>query len=492
MPAPPHSIYVLGIAGTGVGALAGLLKAAGHRVHGVDAHAYPPMRDKLREWGIPVHLGYDPAHLTPPPDLVIVGNVVRRDNPEAAAVRAQHLPAMSMPQAIAEFAIGERHSVVISGTHGKTTTTALTAHVLQRAGRDPGFLVGGALVGQRESFALGTGPFVIEGDEYDTAYFDKGAKFLHYRAKTLVITSLEFDHADIYESVEAIEAAFGQLIAQMPQGGHVIVWRGAERALHLLAARGQHLQVTVYDALAPGQSAAPHPLLPNAAMLWATQTTCHAQGLTLTAHGHVAGVAHPIDWPLSVALWGDFGAQNTMAAVAVSLAQGLSREEIAQGLQSFRGVSRRLEERVTVAGRTIVDDFAHHPTAVAATLAAARQRFAGRRLWAIFEPRSATSRRNIFFREYLAAFGQADVVLIAHHERLGEVPLPERFDPQALAAALGEKGIRAAAPANNDAIVAYVQRHAEAGDVILVLSNGDFDGLLERLSSLIFSPTGAR
>ena len=513
------SIYVLGIAGTGTGALAGLLQSAGHAVRGVDSVAYPPMREKLAEWGIEVLLGYDAAHLVPPPDLVIVGNVIRRANVEATYVREHALPAMSMPQAIAEFAIGQRHSVVVAGTHGKTTTTALIAHLFVQAGRDPGFLVGGALVGQRDSFRLGSGPFVIEGDEYDTAYFDKGAKFLHYRARTLVVTSLEYDHADIYDSVEAIEAAFAKLFAGMPEGGHVVVWRGAHRALRLLRERGGHLDVTVYDAAVVGEAIAlPASAPTNASLLAASGVVVGPAGTTLharftpapaqagarqrSATERVVGArgaagertsepgeaARPrgavSDVAAAVALWGEFGAQNALAAIAVARAHGIGDADIVRALSNFAGVHRRLEERGEQAGRLIVDDFAHHPTAVDATLRAARQRYPARRLWAVFEPRSATSRRNLFFAEYQRAFALADVAVIANHARLAEVDAAQRFDPQALARALAAAGTQAHACDDTDAIVRCVHAGSRAGDVIVLLSNGDFDGLLPRLLAL--------
>lgn len=227
-------IYMIGICGTGVGALAGLLKQQGHEVVGSDEHVYPPMSDKLRDWGIPILAGYTPEHLDRRPDLVVVGNVVRAQNPEAVFVRAHDIPQMSMPQAVAEFGIGTRHSIVIAGTHGKTTVTALVAHLLLTAGRDPSFLVGGALVGYPESFRSAAGPFfVVEGDEYDTAYFDKGPKFVHYRARTAVITTLEYDHADIFANIEAVERAFASLIQTVPENGHLVVWHGVIGRAHV-------------------------------------------------------------------------------------------------------------------------------------------------------------------------------------------------------------------------------------------------------------------
>lgn len=460
-------IYLIGICGTGVGALAGLLKQQGHQVRGSDEHVYPPMSTKLRDWGIPILNGFDAAHLQPKPDLVIVGNVIRATNPEAVAAREQQLPTLSMPQAVAEFGIGKRHSIVIAGTHGKTTTSALTAHVLMHAGRDPGYLVGGALVQYPESFRSGVGDFfVVEGDEYDTAYFDKGPKFLHYRARTAVITSLEFDHADIFANIEAVENAFAGLVKAVPEHGHLVVWHGAERARKLIAAHAKPgVRVTVY-------SATPQP----DATLWLASFTSGPEGLTFepVRRGTSLGT-------MRVPLWGEFSANNVLAVLGALEDAQLSPEALRAGFASFLGVRRRMEVRGVRGGITVVDDFAHHPTAVQVTLAAARTRWPNQRLWAVFEPRSATSRRNLFQKEYADAFVGADCVVIGTHARLSEIPEAERFNPPALAAALQARGVHAAAPPTVEAIATHIVQAARPGDVIMVLSNGDFGGLHEQL-----------
>jgi UDP-N-acetylmuramate: L-alanyl-gamma-D-glutamyl-meso-diaminopimelate ligase len=455
-------IYLVGICGTGVGALAGLLKRQGHRVRGSDEKAYPPMSDKLREWGIPVHEGYDAAHLSPRPDLVIIGNVIRKTNPEATYARDNGLAVMSMPQAVAEFGIGSKHSIVVAGTHGKTTTTALAAHVLIERGRDPGFLVGGALVGYSDSFRAGSGgEFVVEGDEYDTAYFDKGPKFLHYRPRTAIITSIEFDHADIYKDADHVESAFARLVDIVPEDGHLVAWHGAERARKLAEARARARRVTLYAReRAPGVD------------LWLDECRMGPAGLTLkpVLRGESLG-------EMVVPLWGEINALNALAVVAALHGVGLSPRDIAAGLATFRGVKRRLEVRGEPRGVTVVDDFAHHPTAVRETLAAARTRWPGRRMWAIFEPRSATSRRNVFTEEYVEAFSRADRVVIGSHARLHEIAESERFDPAALAERVADRGVPASALAEVDAIATLVAREAEQGDVVMVMSNGDFGGL---------------
>lgn len=462
----------MGICGTGTGALAGLLKQLGHKVCGSDAHVYPPMSHKLRDWGIVCHQGYDPAHLTPTPDLVICGNVIRADNPEAQYVRDKGIKTLSMPQAVAEFGIGNKHSIVVAGTHGKTTTSALLAHVLMHAGRDPSYLVGGALIGYTDSFRAGTGNvFVVEGDEYDTAYFDKGPKFLHYRAKTAIITSLEFDHADIFADVAAVEDAFAKFVQTVPQDGRVIVWHGASRARRVIAQHAKTESVTVYATSRPPE---------DDAQLYLESFSSGPAGITFTPvlRGKHLG-------PMTVPLWGDFSACNALAVIAALEDCGLSTDAMRAGLASFAGVRRRMEIRGIAGGVTVVDDFAHHPTAVRVTLAAARTRWPKKRIWAIFEPRSATSRRNVFQNEYADAFAHADEVIIAGHARLEEIEADKRFDPAALADAITRaKGHGHYIP-EPAAIAQFVAGKARDGDVVMVLSNGDFGGLHKQLIEVL-------
>ncbi len=465
-----EDIYLMGIAGTGMGALAGLLKSLGHSVRGSDEHVYPPMSDKLREWQIPVLEGFDAGHLEPRPDRVIVGNVIRRVNPEAARAREESIPTLSMPQAVAEYGIRDRHSIVIAGTHGKTTITALVAHLLMSAGRDPGFLVGGALLNYPESFRGGEGDyFVVEGDEYDTAYFDKGPKFVHYRPRTAIITSLEFDHADIYDSVEQIETSFRKLTEAVPADGHLVVWGGAERAMRIAQASGRPL--SVYDAR-PGA----------VAQLTLARQETGPEGLRFEPllEGESLG-------EMRVALWGSYSANNVLAAIGAARAAGLTAEELRDGFASFRGVKRRMEVRGEPRGITVVDDFAHHPTAIRETLAGARLRWPGARMWAIFEPRSATTRRNVFQNALVDAFLPADRIVIGSHARLNEIPEAERFSPERLAEELEASGRWARAIAEVDAIVTTVAEEARPGDVVMVCSNGAFGGLHEKLLSALGS-----
>lgn len=460
------SIHILGICGTGVGALAGLLKQMGHQVRGSDENVYPPMSDKLREWGIPILHGYKPEHLEPKPDLVIVGNVIRATNPEAVRMRELALPHMSMPQAVAEFGIADKHSIVIAGTHGKTTVTALVAHILMQAGADPSFLVGGAMLGYPDSYRFGRGRFfVIEGDEYDTAYFDKGSKFLYYRPQTAVITSLEYDHADIFSDIGAVENAFAGLVRLVPKHGHIVTWLGAERARRIIKKENVGARVSIY-------SAAPH----SDAQLYLESYTSGPEGLHFTPviDGKRLG-------PMQVALWGDFSAANVLAALGALRVAELSVEQLQKGFATFRGVKRRLEVIGEPRGVTVVDDFGHHPTAVDVTLAAARTRWPGRRIWALFEPRSATSRRNVFQKEYVQALGKADAVIVGSHERLTEIEQAQRFDPEKLVNELGGVKKQAFFVPEVPKIVQHLQTHAGPGDVIIVFSNGAFGGLHKRL-----------
>ena len=466
---------MIGVCGTAMGALAGQLVALGHSVRGSDAMFYPPMSDKLKEWGVTTLHGFDGSHLEPDLDLVIVGNVVRRDNPEAAEMRDRELPYMSMAEAIAEFMIGDKHSIVIAGTHGKTTTTALGTHVLKTLDQDPSYLVGGALVGYRDSFRTSDGSvFIIEGDEYDTAYFDKGPKFRHYRAQTAVITSLEFDHADIFDSVEDVEAAFALLIESVSADGHIVVSKAASRAFRLLTELGFAGRVTSYSA---SESDADY---------WASDINVGPEGTAFKLH-------HGTDAPedVRVALWGKHSVENALALFASFEAQGFRRASIADAMTTFPGVKKRLELIGEAQGVAVVEDFGHHPTAVKLTLEACRGRFPSKRLWAVFEPRSATSRRNIFEDEYEHALSLADAVALCSHPRLHEVEESARFDPIGLLARLSTKGLPTVYGETVSELKAGLLDSARPEDIIILFSNGDFEGLSHQLLSDLTEREGA-
>ena len=464
-------IHLLGVAGTGMGAFAGLLRAAGYEVTGSDQAVYPPMSEMLAAWGIPILTPYAPANLdVATPDLVVIGNVIRRVNPEATEVQARRLPQTSFPAALGSFFLRDRHSIVVAGTHGKTTVSALLAHVLHVADLEPSFLVGGVARNAGANFRLGKGPhFVVEGDEYDTAYFDKGPKFLHYRPRTAILTSVEFDHADAYRDLAHYESAFARFVGLIPRDGCLAVCASYRNALAL--ARGCPGRVVTYGGgVAADYTARGLTLGPDGACF------------EVVERGRSLGVA-------SLPIGGAHNVENALGVVAAGRALDLGFDEIEQGLATFAGVRRRQEVRGTAAGVAVVDDFAHHPTAVRETIAAIRTRFPGRRLWAVFEPRSNTSRRRLHQADYARALAGADRVSLKVPEPHDKVPETERLDVPALVDALRASGVPASAELEVEGLVREVVADARAGDVLLVMSNGAFGGFLERtLAALAPSP----
>lgn len=454
-----------------MGALAQMLCDAGHEVRGSDGPLYPPMSTQLAAAGIPVATGFCGANLDWGPDVVVVGNACRRDNVEVvaaqnrlisggdhgergafvsgvAAVAAQTrcLRLTSFPALLGELFLEGRHSIVVAGTHGKTTTASLIAWLLYAAGRDPSFLIGGVPINFGAGGRLGGGrDFVVEGDEYDTAFFDKGPKFLHYRPRTLVVTSIEYDHADIYPNVEAIEARFRELVALVPADGRIVVCAEEPRVMAVV----QEARATVVPYRASD----------------ATDVAVGVGGTSFAWRGK----------RIQVPLWGRhnlldaLAALNTVPDVDPALLAG------------FRGVTRRQEIIGVVGGVTVLDDFAHHPTAVRETLACLRLRFPGHRLIAVFEPRTQTSRRAVFQAAYRDAFRGADAVVVAAAFGVDALPADERFDSARLAADLVACAIDARAFADSDAIADHLAATSRAGDVIAILSNGAFGGLHAKL-----------
>jgi UDP-N-acetylmuramate: L-alanyl-gamma-D-glutamyl-meso-diaminopimelate ligase len=462
-------VHFIAIAGTGMGSLAGLLRSRGHRVTGSDAGVYPPMSTALEKWGIPFYEGFDPDHvLSPRPDRVVIGNVVRADNPEARAAIDAGIPYLSFPDALYEYAIRGRHPVVVAGTHGKTTTTSLVATLLLETGRDPSALVGGLAANLDGSFRDGAGEhFVVEGDEYDTAFFDKTPKFLHYGARTLVLTSIEFDHADIYRDLEHVKSAFRELVDRMPEEGCIVAnLDDPEVACVVSRAPCRVVGYGLEDHGLDDWRVAEGPAGPDGAPL------------TLSRGG---GAPTPVRF----ALFGRHNAANAAAAVACVVELGVPADDAVRALAAYRGVKRRQEVRGEPGGVTVLDDFAHHPTAVRETVAAVRARHPGRRLVAIFEPRTNTSRRAVFQEAYAGAFDGADRVVISIvpdepiYSNTGEVTA--RLSAPRLAATLRERGLDATALPGSDAILEDVVRDARSGDVLLVMSNGGFGQLVPRL-----------
>ncbi len=464
-PTSVRRIHLVGVAGTGMGSFAGMLKAAGYEVTGSDENVYPPMSDMLKRWGIPALTPYSPANLdTARPDLVIIGNVIRRVNPEATAVRERGLRHMSFPAALGSFFLEGRHSVVVAGTHGKTTTSSLMAHVLVSAGLDPSFLVGGVTQNYSGNYRLGKGPhFVVEGDEYDTAYFDKGPKFLHYRPKSVILTSIELDHADIYRDLAHYESSFEKLIALVPADGTLAVAASYPNALAL--ARACRGRVVTYC----GQAAESVDYQPRDVRFGADGAR-----FIVVERGQALFEAHlPIP--------GAHNVENALGVIAIGRSLGLSPAQLAQGLMSFSGVKRRQEERGEPGGVLVIDDFAHHPTAVRETIAAVKGRYGTRPVWAIFEPRSNTSRRNLHQAEYAESFGGAARATVKVPDPHDKIPQGEGLDAAKLAADLNAHGIPSRAQPSVDAIVQEVVEGARPGDVLLVMSNGAFGGLIDKL-----------
>jgi UDP-N-acetylmuramate: L-alanyl-gamma-D-glutamyl-meso-diaminopimelate ligase len=473
----PRRIHFVAIAGTGMGSLAGLLKARGLTVTGSDDHLYPPMSTALADWEIPVHTSFRPEHvLEAEPDLVVIGNAVRADNPEARAAIDEGLAVRSFSDALYELAIAGRHPVVVSGTHGKTTTTSLVSYLLLATGRDPSLLVGGYAHDFGGSFREGAGPhFVVEGDEYDTAFFDKTPKFLHYHPRTLIITSVEFDHADIYRDLDHVKEAFRTLVAGMPQNGTLVAALGHE-----------HVRDVVSNA--PCRVVGYGVETEDVALDWlATDLDPGPEGTRFTLRGP-DGSARSAFAPL----YGAFNVENALAALATAAALGIDPEETLPALRGFSGVKRRLEVRGEARGVTVLDDFAHHPTAVEASIGAAKARYPGRRIVAIFEPRTNTSRRALFQQRYAEAFDAADVVMVRVvpdapiYSATGDVT--ERFSAERLASDLRARGLDATAHADVEAIVADVARRSRPGDVALVMSNGDFEGIWQKLLDALGPP----
>jgi UDP-N-acetylmuramate: L-alanyl-gamma-D-glutamyl-meso-diaminopimelate ligase len=455
--------HLVPIGGTAMVPLAALLAEAGHTVTGSDGDLYPPMSTLLENLRVPVAKGFAPDHVPEGCDAVIVGNAALRDNAEAAEAARRQLPVLSLPQAVRRHLLPGKTSVVITGTHGKTTTSALTAFLLFDAGRDPGFLVGGEMKNFGRGYRRGRGrEFVLEGDEYNAAFFDRGPKFLHYEPKHLLVGNIEYDHADLYPDLPSVIEAFRQVVRLVPEDGEVVV--NADDPLALEAAGEAKAPVVRYSTASPAADYAARDV----------SSGPERTEFTLVEGGLPAG-------RLAYRLWGPHNVANVLAAAALCRGLGLSTSEIATGLARFTGVRRRLEVKGEARGITVVDDFAHHPTAVAATLSAARTRWPGRPIWAVFEPRSNTAGRKMFEEDYARAFEGADATVIAPVFHVKRLPPEARIDREALVRRLEAPGRKAFAPATLDAIPELLHREVRAGDVVILMSSGSFGGLPETL-----------
>jgi UDP-N-acetylmuramate: L-alanyl-gamma-D-glutamyl-meso-diaminopimelate ligase len=462
----PKHIHLAGICGTAMASLAGMLQERGFRVTGSDAAAYPPMSTFLESLGIAVAQPFAEANLNPRPDLVVVGNALSRGNLELEFVLDQRIPFCSLPQLLHdEFLVG-KEVLVVAGTHGKTTTTAMLTWIFESAGLRPSFLIGGIAENFGRSFGIGKGQhFIIEGDEYDTAFFDKGPKFLHYFPDSVILTSVEFDHADIYKDLDAIEIAFKRLVNLVPRRGRII---GFDAAGTGDASIDRCLEKAFCPVERYGASARANWKITN---------------LRLDEHQTAWSVARDDKaWAeFEFALGGEYNVWNATAAAALAAHYGIPKDAIAQALKTFRSVKRRLEVKAEINGITIIDDFAHHPTAIEQTIRALRSRYPHSRLWVILEPRSNTLRRNVLQEVLAQSLAQADQVVVAAIFKSEAIPENERLDLNRVVAQIQQHGKQARILADADAIIDAIAPELRPRDVVAILSNGGFGGIYEKL-----------
>ena len=459
-------IHLIGICGTAMASLAGMLKQRGHQVTGSDTAAYPPMSDFLASLHIPLLQPFSEKNLEPRPDLVIVGNAISRGNVELEHVLDQRIPFESMARIVYDEFLSDRERLVVAGTHGKTTTSSLLAWLFTEGLRTPSFLIGGIPENFGSSFALAEGrEFIIEGDEYDTAFFDKGPKFLHYFPDAAILTSVEFDHADIYKNLDEVKTAFKRLVNLIPRGGLLLAWDGHPNVDECVS--GALCRVERYGLGEQSEWRISNIDYSNAGTRWKVWR----KGSLWAA--------------LESQLSGEYNLLNATAAAAMAAHYDIPVDTLEHGLRSFRNVKRRLEVKAELNGITIIDDFAHHPTAIAGTLKALRTRYPGRRLWAILEPRSNTLRRKVFESELAESLSQADEVVLADVFKSDMIPEAERLDRQAVIAKLSHAGKTARLLASADSIVNAITPELREGDVVALLSNGGFGGIYEKLPAAL-------
>jgi UDP-N-acetylmuramate: L-alanyl-gamma-D-glutamyl-meso-diaminopimelate ligase len=458
----PRNVYLIGICGTAMASLAGMLREKGYSVCGSDSDVYPPMSDFLDRLGIPVYKGYSAGHVAETkPDLVVIGNALSRGNVEIEYVLDSSIRYASMAETVKEFFIRGKNSIVVAGTHGKTTTTAMLAWILDVAGRKPSFLVGGIAENFGKSFQIADGAdFVIEGDEYDTAFFDKGPKFLHYLPRIVLLKNIEFDHADIYADLEALKTAFRRLINIVPRSGLIVAGVDSPVVRELIPASFSRL-ATAGIGFGEWQASG-------------IETTLEGMAFDVVRAGTAVG-------RFRIPLAGSFNVQNALGAIIVARESGIENDSIQQALSTFKSVKRRLEIRGEVNGVRIYDDFAHHPTAVRETLTAVRGRNPGARIWAVFEPRSQTCRRRIFEQDFIQSFTPADFTVIARVFGPSHLEPEQTLSPDRLAEGIRLRGGNASTFATTEEIVAFLASGVRAGDHVVIMSNGGFDNIHNRL-----------
>ncbi len=462
----PRHIHLIGICGTAMASLAGMLQERGFRITGSDAAAYPPMSTFLESLGIPVAQPFVESNLDPRPDLVIVGNALSRGNVELERVLDERIPFCSLPQILHdEFLVG-KEVLVVAGTHGKTTTTSMLAWIFEAAGLRPSFLIGGIAENFGRSFGLGEGKhFILEGDEYDTAFFDKGPKFLHYFPDSLILTSVEFDHADIYKDLDAVETAFKRLVNLVPRRGRIVAFDSGDTS-------SESLNRCVQKALCPVERYGAS----NRAS-WKIANLRLGEDRTSWSVLRDGKAWADFEFPLG----GEYNVWNATAGAALAANYEISKDVIAKALKTFRSVKRRLEVKAQVNGITIIDDFAHHPTAIEQTILALRARYPKSRLWVVLEPRSNTMRRNVLQDALSRSLALADQVIVAAIFKSEAIPEAERLDLQRVIDEIQKRGKQARIFADADAIVNAIAPELRERDVVAILSNGGFGGIYEKL-----------
>ncbi len=442
--------------------LAGILKDMGYKVTGSDQNVYPPMSTQLEALKIPIMQGFKKENLQPRPDLVIVGNVVSKTNPEAEALLTTDIPYTSLPKALGEFVIGDKESFVIAGTHGKTTTTSIMAWVSDAMELGAGFLIGGIPLNYGQSFRAPKGDtFVIEGDEYDTAFFDKVPKFIHYRPKNVILTSVEFDHADIYRDLDHVKQAFKTLLELIPADG-TLIYNAEDKNIPDILPFCKAKNIVSY-----GNKKGDYSIFDRQVIVGRNQFSVMKNGVACA--------------DLALKIFGEHNSLNALSVFAMADTLRWPRQKVLQALADFKGVKRRQELLGDVNGITVIEDFAHHPTAVDLTLKCMRERFPGRRVLAVFEPRSATSRRSVFQDDYLKAFSSADAIFVAQPFDQSKINENDRFSTDQLIAGLREYGKIAETAADVPGLLSRMVAVAQPKDVILIMSNGGFDGIYQKL-----------
>ncbi len=453
----PRHLHFLGICGTAMGAVAAELRERGYIVTGSDENVYPPMSIFLEKKGIALNAGFRAENIPTDVEVVVIGNAMKRGNPEVEAVLNRKLFYLSLPEVLKEYFLRGKHNLVVTGTHGKTTTTALLAWVMEKAERKPGYLIGGIPKNLGQGARLNDSKyFVIEGDEYDTAFFDKRSKFVHYLPELVIVNNIEFDHADIFRDVEEVKLSFRRLLNIVPQNGMVLLNGDDHNCVEVARdCRAQLIEVGF-------------------------SKNC-AQRIRDVAYSSYASRFKLGDEPFEIPLIGEFNVRNAAMAATAARFYDVSKAKIDNALKTFKGVARRQEVRGEERGVTVIDDFAHHPTALAQTLQALRHRFPKHRVWAVFEPRSNTTRRAVFQKELADALAMADGVFVAQVARLDQIPEHERLHPEGVVAAVAKSGRPAFYEPNADAIVERIVPMLQPSDIVAVFSNGGFDNIHEKL-----------